>query len=362
MNINDLEDLYQQYFNEVTFDIDKIENNFIMFTLNSIGFSVAEQRFYHDMKKIKRNYYLHTILKEIYEKGNFYKEHLTKVIMENPGFRKWFNSTEYLIEAKSFMDQTELEWSEIDEYLERISKKIKGKIYINKKEKNLVEVSVLLKRLYIFYLNQQEETQKFNSGYYNMTSILKDMEFIRIIGYKNIHSHAKRILKSDKGDINWDKINRLTHKFIENKIRLIDAKKDKTIYNTLEYFSSLQDQYKKYLEEKNVSVFKPKDLKICNTNCVNNCKVKFELAKEYLECAKESCNCTEFEILNVLFANKDSVQKNNDLGLFSYLCIVFSLSIILFITFSELKKSFIVSQHENSEITYELLTENEIKI
>ena len=362
MNINDLEDLYQQYFNEVTFDINKIEINFNMYILNSFGFSVADQRFYHDIKKIKRKYYLHIILKEIYEKGNIYKEHLTIVIMENKGFRKLFNSTEYIIEAKSFMDQSELEWSEIDENLEKISKKIKAKIYLDKKEKNLVEVSVLLKRLYIFFLNQQEEMQKFNSGYYNITSIIKDKEFIRIIGYKNIQSHAKSLLKSQKGDINWDNINSLTQKFIENKIRFKDAKKDRTIYNSFEYFSSLQEQYKKYLREKNVIDIKPIKVKKCNTNCVNNCKVKFDLAKEYLECAKESCNCTELEILDVLFANKDSVLKNNDLGLFSYLCIVFSLFVILFISFSQFKKSFIISQQENSEITYELLTENENEI
>lgn len=360
-NIKSLEDLYQQYFNEESFEITNIENLFNKYILNTVGFSVAEVNFYHDLKKLKRKYYLHILLKEIYEKGNFFKKHTIIEIMQNQRFIDMFNSTEFILETKNIMEFRDIQWEKIDERLEMISKKIKGKIYLDKNEKNIIEISVLLKRIYMFFLDQENIIKEFNSEFHNITTIIKDKDFRRIVGYTNIRNNAKKLI-TNKGEIEWNKLNTIIHDFIENKIRLNDAKMNLNKYNILEYFNSIQDQYKRYLKEKNVNNFKPQEVILCDTKCVNICKVKFEKTKEYLECSKETCNCSEYEILNIIFANNDQKEKNNHLGLFSYVCIVMSLIIIMFISYNHYKKSSIFFQQENTEVTYELLTENENEI
>ena len=83
-----------------------------------------------------------------------------------------FNSTEFRNEIIFYLNNKKISWSQIDEKFEKITYKLKAKVNLDKNDKNLLEAGILVKRLYIFFINKENELATFKHQYTKLKTII----------------------------------------------------------------------------------------------------------------------------------------------------------------------------------------------
>ena len=188
--IKEIEELYKNYFNEVEINYELIENNFNDYCFNSKGYSNSEEKFYDEITKLKKKYYFFQMIKHIYIKGNINREIEFKNILLDKNFINLFNYSELEIQAKIFMKNV-FSWSEFDLQNEAIGSKLKKNIDLNSDEKKIIEISVIVKKLYLFHLKLEQNINFYKKNYINFTSIIKDSDYIKKINFASIERKGR---------------------------------------------------------------------------------------------------------------------------------------------------------------------------
>ena len=352
--LKDLNYLFYDYFNDGDVKIAKIDKKFNDYILNNSGYSKIEEKFYKKIKNIKRKYYMYTIYKDVYEKAEYYEEYKFAVLMKNKFFVKMFNSNEFRNEIIFYLNNKKISWSQIDEKFEKITYKLKAKVNLDKNDKNLLEAGILVKRLYIFFINKENELETFKHQYTKLKTIIADNQFPK--DKKIIVKNAKNII-NNSSTVNWEEIDNQIYKFEISKIKKITMHYDKVKYKLLQYFSELNKNYNIYLKNKTQN---KKIQTLCDKNCLKICKFRLENLREYLSCAIESCSCNEEEAI----ANNNLEESNDEdilIRAISYLLLSIT-SVLLFIIMYGYIKRYQGNTMNHKDIEYELLIENEIKI
>lgn len=355
--MNDLEELYTEYFNDSKIKLEDIDQSFQDFILNNSDYSKLEVIFYSHLKSIKRKYYMYLLIKDVYNKAELYQEFSFADIMNHQIFTYLFDSTEFTALSGHFMKKNDFLWSEIDEIFTKLKYKIKARSLLDKIEKSMIEFGILVKRLYMYYINQENETIKFQNEYKKFGMIIRDKQFMKTQNFTEIAIIAKKL--SNETTVNWETINILIYKFQINKIKNKRMNFDKDKFGHLQYFSDILKQYKIYL--KNFIKNNKNQVKKCDRNCLKICKISFENVKEYLNCAKEACFCKDYDIIVM-----DSVETNNEenlaIKLISYILVSFTSVLILIIMSDYIKNRFKFFSRNQNDFQYQILTENENEI